>query len=93
LRAPTEQFTIRQEANVGIFGNLFGGAKLPEFSVAEVAARLGQPNFFVFDNNSPGSWRKQHIPGAKNLDPGKFDETDLPVRKDATLVFYCSGPL
>jgi rhodanese-related sulfurtransferase len=62
-------------------------------SVDEVVARLGDARFFVIDNNGPGSWQKRHVPGAKNLDPGQFTATDLPADKEATLVFYCSGPL
>jgi rhodanese-related sulfurtransferase len=78
---------------VGIFGSLFGGKKLAQLSVDEVAARLGGEGFFVIDNNGPGSWQKRHVPGAKNLDPGTFGAADLPTDKMATLVFYCSGPL
>ncbi len=40
-----------------------------------------------------GSWQKQHVPGAKNLDPATFGADDLPANKQATLVFYCSGPM
>lgn len=78
---------------MGFFGSLFGGKKLSELSVDEVAARLGRERFFVIDNNGPGSWAKRHVPAAKNLDPGKFSAADLPADKEATLVFYCSGPL
>jgi hypothetical protein len=65
---------------------------IPALSIAEVAARLGQPDFFVFDNNGQGRWRRSHVPGAKNLNPYQFDAADLPPDKRATLVFYCSGP-
>jgi hypothetical protein len=65
---------------------------VPELTVAEVAARLGQPDFFVFDNNGAGRWRRSHVPGAKNLNAWQFTMDDLPANKDATLVFYCSGP-
>ena len=34
---------------------------IPELSVAEVAARLGQPDFFVFDNNGAGRYRRVEI--------------------------------
>ncbi len=64
----------------------------PELSVAEVAARLGQPGFHVFDNNGPARWRRSHVPGAKNLNAYQFDVSELPPDKAATLVFYCSGP-
>ena len=65
---------------------------IPELTVAEVAARLGQPDFFVFDNNGAGRWRRSHVPGAKNLNAYSYDASELPSDKTATLVFYCSGP-
>ena len=63
-----------------------------ELSVSEVAARLGQPGFFVFDNNGQGRWQRGHVPGAKNLDAHDYSAGELPADKAATLVFYCSGP-
>ena len=65
---------------------------IPELTIAEVAARLGQPGFHVFDNNGAGRYRRSHVPGAKNLNAYLFDAKDLPDDKQATLVFYCSGP-
>jgi rhodanese-related sulfurtransferase len=65
---------------------------IPELSVHEVAARLGQPGFHVIDNNGAGRWKRSHVPGAKNLNPHAFDRHDLPQDVNATLVFYCSGP-
>ncbi|MDB4955902.1 MAG: rhodanese-like protein [Myxococcales bacterium] len=65
---------------------------IPELRVTDVAARLGEPSFFVFDNNGRGRWARGHVPGAKNLNAYDFDETALPANKGATLVFYCSGP-
>lgn len=63
-----------------------------ELTVAEVAARLGQPGFFVFDNNGAGRYKRSHVPTAKNLNAYSFDPSELPPELDATLVFYCSGP-
>ena len=40
--------------------------EIPALSVAEVAARLGQPDFYVFDNNGNGRYKRSHVPGAKN---------------------------
>jgi rhodanese-related sulfurtransferase len=65
---------------------------IPELTVADVAARLGQPDFHVFDNNGAGRWRRSHVPGAKNLNAYNYDASELPSDKNATLVFYCSGP-
>ena len=66
--------------------------QIPELTVSEVAARLGQPGFFVFDNNGHGRWKRSHVPGAKNLNAYNYDAGELPPDKSATLVFYCSGP-
>jgi rhodanese-related sulfurtransferase len=47
----------------------------------------------VIDVNSRGSWTKVHVPGARNLDPADYTESDLPPYKNAFLVFYCSNPM
>lgn len=47
----------------------------------------------VVDVNSESSWMKAHVPGACNLDPVNFRESDLPPDQDAALVFYCSNPM
>jgi len=65
---------------------------IPELSVAEVAARLGQPGFHVYDNNGAGRWRRSHVPGAKHLNAYHYEPSALPADRSATLVFYCSGP-
>ena len=65
---------------------------IPELTVSQVAERLGQPDFFVFDNNGAGRWKRSHVPGAKNLNAHSYDAGELPPDRTATLVFYCSGP-
>lgn len=65
---------------------------IPALTIAEVAARLGQPGFHVFDNNGHGRWRRSHVPGAKHLNPYTFEASELPPDHGATLVFYCAGP-
>jgi rhodanese-related sulfurtransferase len=65
---------------------------IPALTIAQVAARLGEPGFHVIDNNGAGRWRRGHVPGAKNLNPHLYEPGDLPPDKDETLVFYCSGP-
>jgi rhodanese-related sulfurtransferase len=47
----------------------------------------------VFDVNSRGSWMEAHVPGARNLDPVDYKDSDLPSDKSAVLVFYCSNPM
>jgi rhodanese-related sulfurtransferase len=47
----------------------------------------------VVDVNSADSWRKAHVPGALNVDPTNYSDSDLPSDKDSPLVFYCSNPL
>jgi len=46
----------------------------------------------VIDVNSPQSWMKAHVPGARNLDPD-YKDGDLPPDKNEALVFYCSNPM
>jgi hypothetical protein len=65
---------------------------IPELTVADVAARLGQPDFFVYDNNGAGRYKRSHVPTAQNLNAHTYEESALPADKTATLVFYCSGP-
>jgi rhodanese-related sulfurtransferase len=45
------------------------------------------------DVNARHSWLSARVPGAINLDPANYRETDLPRDKNAALVFYCSNPL
>ena len=65
---------------------------IPELTIEQVAARLGEPGFHVFDNNGAGRYRRGHVPGAVHLSPYDFAATALPADRAATLVFYCAGP-
>jgi rhodanese-related sulfurtransferase len=47
----------------------------------------------IFDVNSPQSWMAAHVPGARNLDPVAYSDSELPADKESLLVFYCSNPL
>ena len=47
----------------------------------------------ILDVNSRGSWMTAHVPGASNLDPVAFKDSDLPPDRNASLVFYCSNPM
>ncbi len=47
----------------------------------------------VIDVNSRQSWRTARVPGARNLDPTDYKDSDLPADKNDVLVFYCSNPM
>ena len=47
----------------------------------------------VFDVNSHQSWLKARVPGARNLDPADYKDSELPADKNDVLVFYCSNPM
>jgi len=60
-----------------------------ELSIDEVAARIGKPGVFIFDNNNHEEWIQGHVPSATWVDYEKMTTADLPADKDATLIFYC----
>lgn len=66
---------------------------LPTISPQDLHRRLQSEALHVFDVNARSRWLAEHVPGARNLDPNAFAAPDLPTDRDATLVFYCSGPL
>jgi rhodanese-related sulfurtransferase len=47
----------------------------------------------VIDVNARERFADGHVPGAKNLDPTRYQDRDLPQDKDADLVFYCSNSM
>ncbi len=65
---------------------------IPELTVDQVAARLGDPRFHVFDNNGAARFKRSHVPGAKHVNPYHYEASELPPDQAATLVFYCAGP-
>lgn len=65
---------------------------IPELSIDEVAARIGQPGFHVYDCNGAGRYARGHVPTAKHVRAYDYPASALPEDKSATLVFYCSGP-
>jgi rhodanese-related sulfurtransferase len=66
---------------------------LKTISPEEVHRLITHKNATVVDVNSRDSWTTARVPGALNLDPAGYTESDLPDDKDSTLVFYCSNPL
>ena len=66
---------------------------LTTISPAELHEAIQKRQVTVIDVNSPQSWMKAHVPGALNLDPASYGDSDLPPDKEASLVFYCSNPM
>ncbi len=66
---------------------------LPTISPRDLHRRVQSERLHVFDVNARERWLTERVPGARHLDPTSFAAGDLPAEKDATLVFYCSGPL
>jgi rhodanese-related sulfurtransferase len=73
-----------------MFAQLMG---LKTISPAALQDTLQTQPVTVIDVNSPQSWSKAHVPGALNLDPVNYLDSDLPTAKESALVFYCSNPL
>jgi len=71
-----------------MFARLLG---IPGISVEKVAEQLGTPSLHIFDANHQSAWAAGHVPGAQNVDPGEFTQSNLPDNPDATVVFYCGG--
>jgi hypothetical protein len=65
--------------------------EIPELTVQQVHQRLAEKNFYVFDNNPHDVWKDGHVPKAKWLDYNRVAAKDLPIDKNATLVFYCAN--
>lgn len=66
---------------------------LKTVSPAEVEQSLGTGSVEIIDVTSPTSWGEAHVPGAVNLDPAGYTERELPGKRDASLVFYCSSSM
>ncbi|MEO8217432.1 MAG: rhodanese-like domain-containing protein [Acidobacteriota bacterium] len=66
---------------------------LKSISPEDLNQHLQSGKMTVFDVNSPQSWMKAHVPGAFNLDPVDYKDSDLPTDKASSLVFYCSNPM
>lgn len=66
---------------------------LKSVSPADLMRQVQERAVTVLDVNSPQRWQAGHVPGARNLDPHAYTAGDLPVDREASLVFYCSNPL
>lgn len=66
---------------------------LDTISPARLRRLAEEEQLSVVDVNSPASWAEAHVPGAINLDPAAYSAGSLPADRDASIVFYCSGPM
>ncbi|HET6633084.1 MAG TPA: rhodanese-like domain-containing protein [Rhodanobacteraceae bacterium] len=73
-----------------MFARLMG---LKTISPRDLHRTMRDQSTTVIDVNSVQSWSKAHVPGASNLDPVNYRQSDLPADKAAMLVFYCSNPM
>ncbi len=64
---------------------------LQTVSPGELHHLIQRDSVTTVDVNSRQSWSTAHVPGALNLDPGGYADTDLPADREAMLVFYCSN--
>jgi 3-mercaptopyruvate sulfurtransferase SseA len=69
----------------------FGKLTVDELEARMGDAKAGRIKLAVFDNNQHERFAKSHIPGAKWVAFDAVQASDLPVDKDATLVFYCAN--
>ncbi|MEP0007331.1 MAG: rhodanese-like domain-containing protein [Balneola sp.] len=85
---------VHQRDFIMVFRNILPLVmNLESISTEKLNEILPQENVHVFDMNDSSSWQTTHIPGAQNLDPNSFSESDLNADKNSTLVFYCSNPM
>jgi rhodanese-related sulfurtransferase len=71
-----------------VFARLMG---LKTISPAGLHQRMQSEPVTTLDVNPRERWATAHVPGALNLDPVGYVESDLPSDKDSMLVFYCSN--
>jgi hypothetical protein len=70
-----------------------GGADEPfgRLGVDDVAARIGKPGVYVYDNNAKEVFAAGHVPTAKWVAFDAVQASNLPSDKKATLIFYCAN--
>lgn len=62
-------------------------------TLAEVEAKLGQHNVWLFDANPREMYERGHLPKATWVPFDAITPDLLPPKKDATLIFYCANEL
>jgi rhodanese-related sulfurtransferase len=76
-----------------MLARLFGRFGSSSITPRRLHETLRDGQVTVVDVNSHESWMEAHVPGAVNLDPEGYDESQLPEDRDATVIFYCSNSL
>lgn len=66
---------------------------VPTINLDALEALVEQRAAFIADVNSTRRYRKDHVPGAVNLDPVDYDRDQLPADPATPLIFYCKGGL
>jgi len=62
-----------------------------KMNIEAVSKKLGQQDFHVFDANGRSTFLSGHVPGAKHVHFLKYESSELPKNKEATLLFYCQN--
>lgn len=60
-------------------------------SMDEVQRMMAEPDVALIDANTPDTFEKNHLPGARYYKAAPFAEV-LPAEKSKRLVFYCASP-
>ncbi len=71
-----------------MFARLLG---LKTISPQDLLEHVQHHTATAIDVHAPASWMQARVPGARNLDPVRYSDRDLPADKNAVLVFYCSN--
>ena len=71
-----------------MFARLMG---LKTISPSQLHQRMQGSPVTPIDVNSRQSWLTARVPGALNLDPVAYNDSELPADKESVLVFYCSN--
>jgi len=72
--------------------NVYAG-EYPDISIEDLKAAIKAGKVTVIDVNGSASWKKGHIPGAKDFAAVQGDlASALPKDKNALIVAYCGGP-
>jgi rhodanese-related sulfurtransferase len=83
---------LASAALLAVAGCSRGGAEpFAMASVEDVERMLGEPDVVVIDANTPETFRKHRLPGARYWKSAPLAQL-LPAEKDRRVVFYCASP-